>query len=58
MMQTIGQKLKQAREDQKLTLEKASEATRIRAPYLQAFELDDLCHAIACTGARFSAQLC
>jgi cytoskeletal protein RodZ len=41
MMQTIGQKLKQTREDQKLTLEKASEATRIRAPYLQALEADD-----------------
>jgi cytoskeleton protein RodZ len=42
MIQTIGQKLKQAREDQHLTLEKASEATRIRAPYLQALEADDL----------------
>jgi len=42
MTQTIGQKLKQAREAQKLTLEKASEATRIRAPYLQALETDDL----------------
>ncbi len=41
MMQTIGQKLKHAREAQKLTLEKASEATRIRAPYLQALEADD-----------------
>ena len=42
MTQTIGQKLKQAREAQSLTLEKASEATRIRAPYLQALEADDL----------------
>src|SRR6185436_5005012 len=42
MTQTIGQKLKQAREDQHLTLEKASEVTRIRAPYLQALEADDL----------------
>ena len=41
-MQTIGQKLKQSREAQDLTLEKASEATRIRAPYLQALEADDL----------------
>ena len=42
MTQTIGQKLKQAREAQHLTLEKASEGTRIRAPYLQALETDDL----------------
>jgi len=42
MTQTIGQKFKQAREAQRLTLEKASEATRIRAPYLQALEMDDL----------------
>jgi cytoskeletal protein RodZ len=42
MTQTIGQKLKQAREAQSLTLEKASAATRIRAPYLQALETDDL----------------
>jgi len=42
MTQTIGQKLKQAREEQRLTLEKTSEATRIRVPYLQALEADDL----------------
>ena len=42
MTQTIGQKLKQARQAQDLTLEKAAEATRIRAPYLQALEADDL----------------
>ena len=42
MTQTIGQKLKQAREAQRLTLEKASAGTRIRAPYLQALETDDL----------------
>lgn len=42
MTQTIGQKLKQAREAQRLTLEKASDATRIRVPYLQALEVDDL----------------
>ncbi len=42
MTQTLGQKLKQEREEQRLTLEKASEATRIRAPYLQALEADDL----------------
>jgi len=42
MTQTIGQKLKQAREAKHLTLEKAFEAIRIRVPYLQALEADDL----------------
>lgn len=41
-MQTIGQRLKEAREDKHLTLEKVFEATRIRIPYLQALEADDL----------------
>lgn len=41
-MQTIGQRLKQARESKRLTLEKVFEATRIRVPYLQALEADDL----------------
>jgi len=41
MMQTIGQRLKQARAEQRLTLEKASESTRIRMAYLQALEADD-----------------
>ena len=41
-MQTIGQKLKQAREAKRLTFEKVFEATRIRVPYLQALEADDL----------------
>ncbi len=41
-MQTIGQKLKQAREAKRLSLEKVFEATRIRVPYLQALEADDL----------------
>src|SRR5258706_16149797 len=41
MIQTIGQKLKLAREAQSLTIDKASEATRIRVPYLQALEMDD-----------------
>ncbi|HRQ32769.1 MAG TPA: helix-turn-helix domain-containing protein, partial [Anaerolineales bacterium] len=41
-MATIGQKLKQAREAKRLTLEKVFEATRIRLPYLQALEADDL----------------
>jgi cytoskeleton protein RodZ len=41
-MTTIGQKLKEAREDQRLTIEKVFEATRIRVQYLQALEEDDL----------------
>src|SRR6266498_1926256 len=42
MMQTIGQRLKAAREANRLTLEKVFEATRIRIPYLRALEADDL----------------
>ena len=42
MTQTIGQRLKSEREEQHLTLEKVFEATRIRVPYLQALEADDL----------------
>jgi cytoskeletal protein RodZ len=39
---TIGQRLKAAREDQRLTLEKVFESTRIRVQYLKALEEDDL----------------
>ena len=42
MTQTIGQKLKQTREAKRLTLEQVFEAIRIRIPYLQALESDDL----------------
>jgi len=42
MTQSIGQKLKQAREEQRITLENASESTRIRVPYLQALEAGDM----------------
>jgi cytoskeletal protein RodZ len=42
MTQTIGQRLKAEREEQRLTLEKVFEATRIRVQYLQALEDDDL----------------
>jgi cytoskeleton protein RodZ len=42
MTQTIGHRLKTEREEQRLTLEKVFEATRIRVPYLQALEADDL----------------
>lgn len=41
-MTSIGQRLKEAREEKRLTLEKAFEATRIRVQYLQALEADDL----------------
>src|SRR5512138_939455 len=41
MTQTIGQRLKSEREEQRLTLEKVFEATRIRVQYLQALEADD-----------------
>ena len=42
MTHTIGQRLKAEREEQRLTIEKVFEATRIRIPYLQALEADDL----------------
>lgn len=42
MTQFIGQKLQQAREEQRITLEKASESTHIRVPYLRALEAGDL----------------
>lgn len=41
MSQSIGQRLKQEREARYLTLEKASEETRIRRVFLQALEADD-----------------
>ncbi|HEU0295199.1 MAG TPA: RodZ domain-containing protein [Anaerolineales bacterium] len=42
MTQSIGQKLRQAREQQRITLEHACESTRIRVLYLQALEADDI----------------
>ena len=42
MTQTIGQRLKAEREDQRLTFEKVFQATRIRVQYLHALEADDL----------------
>jgi len=42
MTQTIGQRLKQARQEKRLTLEKVFEAIRIRVQYLEALEMDDL----------------
>lgn len=41
MIQTLGQRLKHAREEQRIALEQASESTRIRVAYLQALEADD-----------------
>jgi len=41
-MTTIGQRLKEAREEQRLTLDNVFEATRIRVQYLQGLEGDDL----------------
>ena len=41
MIDTIGHRLKKAREHRGLTLEKAAEATRIRQGYLRALEADD-----------------
>ena len=42
MTYTIGQRLKVEREEQRLTLEKVFDATRIRIQYLRALEADDL----------------
>lgn len=41
MPQTIGERLKSAREARRLTLEKAEEVTRVRAVFLRALEADD-----------------
>ena len=41
MSDTIGQRLKQAREEHNLSIEQVEEATRIRAHYLHALESDD-----------------
>ncbi len=41
MLESIGQQLKKEREARFLTLEKASESTRIRTVFLQALESDD-----------------
>ncbi len=41
MPETVGQRLRTARESQKLTLEKAAAATRLRVHHLQALENDD-----------------
>jgi cytoskeletal protein RodZ len=42
MTDTIGQQLRQAREQRNLTLEQAAQATHIRVHYLEALERGDL----------------
>ena len=41
MPETIGQRLKQIRLSRQISIEKAAEATRVRAHYLQALEADN-----------------
>jgi cytoskeletal protein RodZ len=41
MQPTIGEQLKQARLEQKLTIKKASQATAVRAQFLEALEADE-----------------
>ncbi len=41
MSQTIGQQLKQAREERRLSIEKVVDATHIRARHIEAIEADD-----------------
>ena len=52
MPESIGQKLKAARESRRLTLDQAADATRIRAPYLQALENDDYSAMISAAQGR------
>jgi len=57
MTTTIGQRLKAAREEQRLTLEKVFEATRIRVQYLQALEDDDFSGMPSSAQARGAADV-
>jgi len=41
MSQTVGQFLRQTREERKISLEQVAQATRVRLPYLVAIENDD-----------------
>jgi cytoskeletal protein RodZ len=52
MPETIGQRLKQAREYRNLTLQKVTEATRIRMAFLQALEADDYSAMTSAAQAR------
>lgn len=52
MSESIGNKLKAARESRRLTIEQAAEATRIRVPYLQALEKDDFSAMVSAAQGR------
>ena len=42
MSQSVGEQLKQARQDRKITLAQAADATRVKLHYLEALENNDL----------------
>jgi transcriptional regulator with XRE-family HTH domain len=52
MEQSIGARLKQAREQRRLTLQQVSETTKVRPHYLQALENDDLSAISSAAQAR------
>lgn len=52
MPDSIGQRLKQAREERNLSIEKVEELTRIRAHYLRALESDDYSSMSSAAQAR------
>jgi cytoskeleton protein RodZ len=52
MNESIGAKLKQAREQRRLTLQQVSETTKVRTHYLQALENDDLSAISSAAQAR------
>ncbi len=52
MSETIGQRLKNAREYRHITLEKAGEFTRIRPQFLRALEEDDYSNIVSAAQAR------
>jgi transcriptional regulator with XRE-family HTH domain len=52
MADSIGVRLKRKREERRLTLEQASETTRIRVHYLKALESDDLSSMPSAAQAR------
>jgi transcriptional regulator with XRE-family HTH domain len=52
MEESIGTRLKQARESRRLTLQQVSETTKVRPHYLQALENDDLSAISSAAQAR------
>jgi transcriptional regulator with XRE-family HTH domain len=52
MSDTIGVRLKRAREERRLTIPQAASATRIRSHYLEALEKDDLSRVPSAAQAR------